>query len=117
MTRTLSVSVSAKDPENALRELKLGYINLEDGLFKNAEVDFDMVLLLDPECADAFWGLMLAKKKIRREEALKTNAVLYKDIVKLKEYDKEMGFAEDTKKEHYKNLLGEIQKLNEDDKY
>ena len=117
MMRTLSVSVSAKDPENALRELKLGYINLEDGLFKNAEVDFDMVLLTDPECADAFWGLMLAKKKIRREEALKTNAVLYKDIVKLKEYDKAMEFADETKKALYKNLLSEIHKLNDGDNY
>ncbi len=117
MKRELSVDKNCKNSESVLNELKLGYINLEDGLFKLAETNFDMVILADPTCADAYFGLMLCKYKIRREEALKSNATLYKDIVKLKEYEKALEYADETKKAIYKNLLSEVLKLHEGDNY
>ena len=117
MKRELSVDKNCENSESVLNELKLGYINLEDGLFGLAQTNFDMVILADPTCADAFWGLMLCKYKIRREEALKSNATLYKDIVKLKEYDKAMENADETKKGIFKNLLSEILKLQQGDNY
>ncbi len=117
MKRELSVDKNCENSESVLNELKLGYINLEDGLFGLAQTNFDMVILADPTCADAYWGLMLCKYKIRREEALKSNATLYKDIVKLKEYDKAMENADETKKGIFKNLLSEILKLQQGDNY
>ena len=117
MKRELQVSENCQNRESILNELKLGYINLEDGLFKLAETNFDMVILADPTCADAYFGLMLSKFKIRREEALKSNATLYKDIVKLKEYEKALECADETKKAIYKNLLSEVLKLHEGDNY
>lgn len=117
MKRELSVDKNCENSESVLNELKLGYINLEDGLFGLAQTNFDMVILADPTCADAYWGLMLCKYKIRREEVLKSNATLYKDIVKLKEYDKAMENADETKKGIFKNLLSEILKLQQGDNY
>lgn len=117
MIRELSVDKNCQNYESVLNELKLGYINLEDGLFKLAETNFDMVILADPTCADAYWGLMLVKFKIRQEGALKSNATLYKDIVKLKEYEKAMENADETKKGIFKNLLSEIYKLQQGDNY
>ena len=117
MKRELSVDKNCENSESVLNELKLGYINLEDGLFGLAQTNFDMVILADPTCADAYWGLMLCKYKIRREEALKSNATLYKDIVKLKEYDKAMENADETKKGIFKNLLSEILKLQQGENY
>ena len=117
MKRELQVSENCQNRESILNELKLGYINLEDGLFKLAETNFDMVILADSTCADAYFGLMLCKYKIRREEALKSNATLYKDIVKLKEYEKALEYADETKKAIYKNLLSEVLKLHEGDSY
>ncbi len=117
MKRELQVSENCQNRESILNELKLGYINLEDGLFKLAETNFDMVILADSTCADAYFGLMLCKYKIRREEALKSNATLYKDIVKLKEYEKALEYADETKKAIYKNLLSEVLKLHEGDNY
>ncbi len=117
MKRELSVDKNCENSESVLNELRLGYINLEDGLFNLAQTNFDMVILADPTCADAYWGLMLCKYKIRREEALKSNATLYKDIVKLKEYDKAMENADETKKGIFKNLLSEILKLQQGDNY
>lgn len=117
MKRELSVDKNCQNYESVLNELKLGYINLEDGLFKLAETNFDMVILADSTCADAYWGLMLSKYKIRREEALKSNATLYKDIIKLKEYENAMKYADETKKAIFRNLLNEILKFNEGDNY
>lgn len=65
MKRELKVSDGV--PESALKELKLGYINLADGFFDLAQTNFDLVILSDPKCADAFWGLMLCKCHIRNE--------------------------------------------------
>ena len=79
MKRELKVSDGV--PESALKELKLGYINLADGFFDLAQTNFDLVILSDPKCADAFWGLMLCKCHIRNEDVLLTNATLYKNIV------------------------------------
>lgn len=52
MKRELKVSDGV--PESALKELKLGYINLADGFFDLAQTNFDLVILSDPKCADAF---------------------------------------------------------------
>ena len=84
MKREYKVSKDCHNPEGTLKELKLGYINLSDGLFDLAQMNFDMVIHSDPYCADAFWGLILCKYQIRNEDVLLTNATAYKDLVYLK---------------------------------
>ena len=48
MTRELKVSKICMNKESTLKELKLGYLNLADGLFDLAQTNFDMVILSDP---------------------------------------------------------------------
>ena len=117
MTRELKVSKICMDKESTLKELKLGYLNLAGGLFGLAQTNFDMVILSDPENADAFWGLILCKCQIRNEQALKHNATLYKNIVYLKEYENALNYADETQKAIFENLTSEIKKINEGDNY
>ena len=117
MTRELKVSKICMDKESTLKELKLGYLNLADGLFDLAQTNFDMVILSDAENADAFWGLILCKCQIRNEQALKHNATLYKNIVYLKEYENALNYADETQKAIFENLTSEIKKINEGDNY
>ena len=44
MTRELKVSKTCMDKESTLKELRLGYINLADGLFDLTQINFDMVI-------------------------------------------------------------------------
>lgn len=115
MKRELKVSEGVG--ENTLKELKLGYINLADGFFDLAQTNFDLVILSDPKCADAFWGLMLCKCHIRNEDVLLTNATLYKNVVFLKEYQNALVYADDDQKMIYNNLLSEIMKINSGEGY
>ncbi len=115
MKRELKVSDGVG--ENVLKELKLGYINLADGFFDLAQTNFDLVILADPKCADAFWGLMLGKCHIRNEDVLLTNATLYKNVVFLKEYQNALIYADDDQKAIYNNLLSEIIKINSGEEY
>lgn len=115
MKRELKVSDGVS--ESILKELKLGYINLADGFFDLAQTNFDLVILSDPKCADAFWGLMLCKCHIRNEDVLLTNATLYKNIVFLKEYQNALIYADDDQKAIYNTLLSEIMKINSGDEY
>lgn len=115
MKRELKVSDGV--PESVLKELKLGYINLADGFFDLAQTNFDLVILSDPKCADAFWGLMLSKCAIRNEDVLLTNATLYKNIVFLKEYQNALIYADEDQKLIYNNLLSEISKINSGEEF
>ena len=47
MKREYKVSKDCRNPEGTLKELKLGYINLSDGLFDLAQMNFDMVYLAE----------------------------------------------------------------------
>ena len=115
MKRELKVGKNV--PESVLKELKLGYINLSDGFFDLAQTNFDLVIIADPTCADAFWGLMLAKCQIRNEDVLLTNATLYKNIIFLKEYQNALVYADEDQKNMYNYLLSEILKINSGEEF
>ena len=50
MKRTYQVSSNVADKEKALKELNLGYLNLEDQMFEQARLSFEIVLQYDPKC-------------------------------------------------------------------
>ena len=50
--------------------LKRGYISLKDRKFAQANEFFDQVLNNKPECAQAYWGKVLARRKVRDKEEL-----------------------------------------------
>lgn len=119
MKRTLQLSSSCDEKlkSSLLKELTLGYLNLGDEMFDQAQLNFKIVKKLDEKCADAYWGLMLAKCQISSEEKLYTEAAKYKDVVLLQEYQKALEFAQDAQKKQFENLLEQIRKINSGEEY
>ena len=119
MKRQYKTSASVLDENKELveKELKLGYMNLSEELFEAARMDFLLAAELDPNCADAFWGLMLEKENIKDEDDLSENPVKYKEIVYTEYYDKAMANASEEQKSCYNQILERIHAINEGDNY
>lgn len=113
MRRTLLCSVSCIEPTRTkvLKELTLGYLNLEDGMFGQAMLNFKLALQYDKTCADAFWGIVLAKCQIKSEDTLFTEAEKFTHIVQLPEFENAIKFAQETQKKQYENLVEPIRKI------
>lgn len=119
MKRSYQVSIDLPESEvpKTLQELKLGYLNLRDGMFEQAKMSFLLVLQYDSKNADAYWGLMLVKFQLENEDELYHNPVTYKSAIYLPECEKALQFAEDNQKKVYLDLLERIYKINEGDNY
>ena len=103
--------------EKLLRELKLGYLNLSDGLFDEAQMCFDVALCFDENCAEAFWGKMLAKLQVKEEDFLNSQANDFKLATQLVECEKALKLASEEQKKVYENLLAQINKINQGENY
>lgn len=112
-----SASISPEDEGKVIRELKLGYLNIADGAFEQAKINFMLALQYDSKCADAYWGLMLVKFQITNEDLLETEPLTYKVALALPECQNALQFASDKQLAQYKNLLERIEKINEGDNY
>ena len=119
MKRSLFVSENLDEESRSrvLNELKLGYLNLQDEMFKQAKLNFDIALQIDNTCAEAYWGLMLVKFQLKSEELLFTEAVQNKSVIFLPEYAKALEYANETQKKIYENLLERIRDINQGDLY
>ena len=98
-------------------ELNLGYLNLQDEMFEQAKQHFQLALSIDRNCADAFWGLMLERFKIKNEDDLFSYPTKYKSALNTKECQKACECANDEQREIYKNLLERIAKIEDGEKY
>ena len=94
-----------------LKEIRLGYLNLSEGMFEQARLNFLLALQYDSKCADAYWGLMLYKLKIKNEEELLQDPPKYKDVMKMQECQNAFTFGDDTQKKIYEGFLEEINKI------
>ncbi len=117
MKRTYQVSSNVADKEKALKELNLGYLNLEDQMFEQARLSFEIVLQYDPKCADAYWGLMLAKFQLPNENDLTDNAIHYKTAIYLPEYENAMKYADKDQKRRFDDMMENIYKINAGDDF
>lgn len=119
MKRSLFMSdgLSDFDQRRVLNELKLGYLNLEDEMFEQAKLNFQLVLQIDKKNADAYWGLMLVKFQLKSEELLFTDAVTYKSAIYLPEYEKAMQLAQEKQVKIYEGLMQRIYEINQGDNY
>lgn len=119
MKRSLYVSenLSEEEKTQVMKELKLGYLNLEDELFEQAKLNFDLVLQIDSSNADAYWGLMLVKFQLRSEELLFSEAMTYKSAIYLPEYQKAMQYAQKKQKEIFESNMKRIYQINAGDNY
>lgn len=116
-TYETSAGLSKELQERVDKELKLGFLNLSDGFFAQAEMNFKLALEFDKTCPDAFWGICLANLKIKNEEELYSSPVQYKDVLKMEECQKALECANETLKKRYENLLERIYKINEGENY
>ena len=103
--------------DRAVKELKLGYLNLQDGFFQQAKMNFLLSLEYDPKCADAFWGLMLVKLEMQNEDDLMSKPMQFKKAQFMEECQKALEYADEVSKKQYENLLERIIKINEGDNY
>lgn len=119
MKRSLFISeeLSANDAKKIEAELRLGYLNLEDQMFDQAKMNFDLALQIDNSCAEAYWGLLLVKFQLDSEEKLFIDAATYKSALYLPEYENALKYASEKQKKIYQGLLERIYKINEGDKY
>ncbi len=103
--------------EQTLKELTLGYLNLSDGFFTQAEMNFQLALQFDKKCPDAYWGLMLVKLQLQNEDELFSNPVKNKTATELAECQKALECASEELKKVYDSLLERINKINEGNTY
>lgn len=119
MKRTYQVSkdLPENEKERALKEVKLGYLNLSENMFDQAKINFLLALQYDSKCADAYWGLMLEKFQLGNEDELYSNPVKFKEAIYLPECEKALQFAGENQLKQFKDLLERIYAINEGDNY
>lgn len=112
-----SQNLSEEKKREIENELNLGYLNLQDEMFEQARQNFQLALSIDRNCADAFWGLMLERFKIKNEDDLFSYPTKYKNALNTKECQRACECANDEQKEIYKNLLERIAKIEDGENY
>lgn len=112
-----SENVDGEQKLKVEKELRMGYLNLSEMLFDQAKIDFVLALQYDSACADAYWGLLLCKHKLKTEDLLFDDAMTYKDVVFDKEFESAMRFASKEKKEIYNKIMERIYTINEGENY
>lgn len=119
MKRFYEASSEAQEEvkEKVVKELRLGYMNLEEGMFQQAKINFQLAISYDPKCADAYWGLMLHNLQIKDEDDLMDEPIKFKDSINLPEYQKAMEFADESKKKVYDTLMEGVRAVNAGDEY
>jgi hypothetical protein len=100
-----------------VKELRLGYMNLSEGMFEQAKINFSLALQFDSRCADAFWGQMLTKLSLKSEDALLDDPLGHKSALYLPECRSALEFASDEQRAIYEKLLEGIVAINSGDNY
>lgn len=100
-----SKSVSPEQQSSVLKELRLGYLNLSEGMFEQARLNFLLALQYDSKCADAYWGLMLYKLKVKNEGELLKDPMAFKNVMSMPECQNAFTFGDDGQKKIYEDLL------------
>lgn len=106
-----SNSVAPEQQINVVKELRLGYLNLSEGMFEQARINFLLALQYDSKCADAYWGLMLYKLKIKEEGELLKNPKAFKEVLKMSECQNAFTFGDDGQKKVYEDLLEGVNRV------
>lgn len=90
--------------------LKRAFIFLEDGDWSSADEYCEKVLDLDPECAQAYLGKLMAELRVRKQEKLKGQAEAFDHS---NNYQKAIRFADDKLKTALISYIDYINTRNE----
>lgn len=99
------------------KELKLGFLNLSEGFFEQAKMNFELALQFDPNAPDGFWGLMLAKLGATNEDDLNEYPMKFKDAVNMQECQSAQENASEDLKKIYQSLLENVMKVSNGENY
>lgn len=94
--------------------LKRAFMFLEDGEWNSAKEYCEKVLDIDPECAEAYLGKLLAELKVTSRRNLKNCALPFDDR---NNYNKAVRFGDEKLKEELKGYMDFIINRNLTDKY
>lgn len=90
--------------------LKRVFMFLEDGDWNSADEYSEKVLDVEPECAQAYLGKLMAELKVRRQESLKDQAEAFD---KRNNYQKAIRFADDALRTSLSSYIKHINQRNE----
>lgn len=91
--------------------LKRAFIFLEDGDWNNADEYCEKVLDIDPECAQAYLGKLMAELHVRRQEALANQK---QPFDKSNNYQKVMRFGDEALRGTLEGYIAHIRQRNEE---
>lgn len=103
-------SVETADNANINPLLKRVFMFLEDGYFDSAKEYCERVLDVDPECAEAYLGKLMAEMHVRRQDDLKDFAVPFDGSIT---YQKAMRFADEPLRASLQGYIDHIKVRNE----
>ena len=103
-------TVVAGGNTNVAPLLKRAFMFLEDGEWDRADEFCEQVLNIDPECADAYLGKLMAELHVRKQEALKEQTDPFDDR---NTYQKAVRFADDALKMTLNGYIEHINTRNE----
>lgn len=90
--------------------LKRAFMFLEDGDFDRADEFCEQVLNIDPECAEAYLGKLMAELKVRKQEDL---ADCEKPFDEYNNYNKAVRFADEKLSKTLQGYISHINDRNE----
>ena len=93
--------------------LKRAFMFLEDGEWERADEFCEQVLNLDPECAEAYLGKLMAELRVTVKDALSDQEVPFDSR---NNYQKTMRFADDTLKAELAGYIDYINTRNENER-
>lgn len=93
--------------------LRRAFMFLEDGNWQEADEYCEKVLDLDPECAEAYLGKLMAEMKVRKREDLADCPLPFDDH---SDYQKALRFGDNKLKEELTGYIDHINERNENER-
>ena len=109
-TTVVTETVVTNEATNIAPLLKRVFMFLEDGNWSSADEYCEKVLDIDPECAEAYLGKLMAELRVRKQESLKDCAVPFDNS---NSYQKAVRFGDDKLKSVLNSYIEHINTRNE----
>lgn len=109
-TAVVKETVVTNESTNIAPLLKRVFMFLEDGEWNNANEYCEKVLDIDPECAEAYLGKLMAELRVRKQESLKDCVVPFDNS---NSYQKAVRFGDDKLKSALNGYIEHIITRNE----
>ncbi|MBQ2941751.1 MAG: TIR domain-containing protein [Clostridia bacterium] len=109
-TTVVKETVVAEGASNTAPLLKRMFMFLEDGAWDSANEYAEKVLDIEPECAEAYLGKLMAELQVRKREGLKDIEKPFDDVLN---YEKVMRFGDDKLKAELSGYIDFINDRNE----